>query len=104
MKRLLPILFLLILAGCSFKNFPTRFYTFNSIEPTQQLDSIIKADTLNIMSNYKKWTKNMFITSDSVMTIQYTAVCQKNDTTFIISVTETEGKPATIKYRKESIE
>lgn len=55
-------------------------------------------------TDYRKWTKNMFITSDSVATIQYTAVCQKNDTTFIMSVTETEGEPATIKYRKESIE
>lgn len=43
----------------------------------------------------------MFITSDSVIMIQYTAVCQKNDATFIISVTETENKSATIKLRKE---
>lgn len=101
MKGFLPILLLLILAGCSRKNFPTRFYTFHSTEPIQQLDSIIRADTLRVTTDYRKWTKNMFITSDSVMTTQYTAVCQKNDTTFIISVTETEGEPSTIKYRKE---
>lgn len=101
MKKILYILSILLFISCSHKNFPTKFFTTDTDNAAYKIDSIIKADTLRMPTDYRKWTKNMFITSDSVIMIQYTAVCQKNDATFIISVTETENKSATIKLRKE---
>lgn len=101
MKKVLYILSILLFVSCSHKNFPTKFFATDTDNAAYKVDSIIKADTLRMPADYRKWTKNMFITSDSVITTQYTAVYQKNDTTFIISVTETENKPATIKYRRE---
>ena len=93
-----------IISCGSTKNFPTTFWEKLTNTPEKIIDSIKEADTLiEIPLDYlKKWNKNMYITSDSLITTQYVLVTQKGDTTCVISVTSVDGDSISlIKYRKE---
>lgn len=97
------ILFLLLFIACGTKKFPTKFYDTWSGFPEKVIDSISRADSIQVPIDYKNlWNKNMYITSDSVVTTQYIYVTEKKDTTYVISVTiASEDSIGLIKYRKE---
>lgn len=106
MKNLIiifTIIFGLTVSCKSTKSFPTTFYEIYSNNPELTIDSINKVDTLQFLQNYKnQWNKSMYITSDSVITTQYTAVTSRKDTTYIMSVIVVDGDTTyLIKYRKE---
>ena len=51
---------------------------------------------------YREWPKSMYFTSDSVITIQYTTITTKEDTTYVFSITKSAGDSIyLIKFRKE---
>lgn len=104
MKYLVYIFLILLLIGCgSTRKFQTSFFELYTSSPGEIIDSISKADTLEIPIQYKEgWNKSMYITSDSVMTTQYVGLWVRKDTTYIISITEEEGDSIVyLKYRKE---
>ena len=99
----LLVLTILIVISCSRKTFPTKFYDSFTPRPQELVDSILRADTLELSRDYKnEWNRSMYITSDSVITTQYVGLWARKDTTYIISITEEEGDSIVyLKYRKE---
>lgn len=98
---LLTILILFIASCVTKRKFLTTFFEIYTNTPEKVIDSIC-ASNLIPESNFYNWSKSMYFGSDSVITEQYVKYIQKEDTTYIFSVTkEKEDSICLIKFRKE---
>lgn len=94
---------LVTILGCrTSRGFSTTFYEGFSGKPQEVVDSITTANSLPAFTGYREWPKSMYLTSDSAVTTQYTAITSKVDTTYVFSITEVAGDSIyLIKFRKE---
>lgn len=95
-------IFILFIVSCATKRkFLTTFFEIYTNTPENVIDSIC-ASNLIPESNFYNWSKSMYFGSDSVITEQYVKYIQKEDTTYIFSVTrEKDDSIYFIKFRKE---
>lgn len=97
--KILKLLPLLLLVSCV--TFKPQFANFRTYNPQQVIDSISNSNDVKLYE-FTSWDKNLFVGSDSVITIQYTIYQKIDKRVLIISVSKSDADSIfNIKYRKE---
>ena len=100
MKKLLPIFILLALvASCGV--FKPVYFSRETPVPQTVVDSLVGVYGLQIDDDYSQWPRTTYLSNDSVLVMDYTAVQHDGDTLYIISVTEDRVNETEVLFRKE---
>lgn len=80
----------------------TTFFEVQTKTPEYIIDSICASNLIPENNDFLNWSKSMYIGSDSVITEQYVRYLQKEDTTYIFSISKVKNDSIyLIKFRKE---